>query len=99
MILRIGERLGPYEIVSLIGAGGMGRVYKARDTRLNRVVAIKIITEFSKESNIRIRFKHEAKLIAGLNHPRICTLYDVGQAQGIDYLVMEFLDGETLAKM
>src|SRR5271169_1729982 len=88
MPLAPGTRLGPYEIVSPLGAGGMGEVYKARDTRLDRIVAIKVSAErFSK------LFETEAHAIAALNHPHICTLYDVGP----DYLVMEYLDGETLA--
>ncbi|MGH8245109.1 MAG: serine/threonine-protein kinase, partial [Gammaproteobacteria bacterium] len=85
-------RLGPYEIISALGAGGMGEVYKARDTRLDRIVAIKISTgPFSQ------RFEREAKVISSLNHPHICTLYDVGRQDGTDFLVMECLEGETLA--
>jgi serine/threonine-protein kinase len=87
MVLAAGARLGPYEIVSLAGAGGMGEVYKARDTRLGRTVAIKITNE--EFSN---RFEHEARAIAALNHPHVCTLYDIGP----NYLVTEFLEGETL---
>ena len=82
-----GDRLGPYEILSLVGAGGMGEVYKARDTRLDRVVAIKISREKFSE-----RFEREARAIAALNHPNICQLYDVGP----NYLVMEFIDGAPL---
>ncbi len=82
-----GDRLGPYEILSLIGAGGMGEVYKARDTRLDRVVAIKISREKFSE-----RFEGEARAVAALNHPNICQLYDVGP----DYLVMEYIDGAPL---
>jgi len=82
-----GDRLGPYEILSLIGAGGMGEVYKARDTRLDRVVAIKISREKFSE-----RFEREARAVAALNHPNICHLYDVGP----DYLVMEYIDGASL---
>ena len=89
-----GTRLGPYEIISRIGAGGMGEVFKARDTRLDRSVAIKVLPgEFAKNAQLRLRFEREAKAISQLNHPHICTLYDVGD----DYLVMELLEGETLA--
>ena len=89
-----GSRLGPYEIVSRIGAGGMGEVWKARDTRLDRSVAIKVLpAEFAQNAQFKIRFEREAKTISQLNHPNICTLYDVGE----DYLVMELLEGETLA--
>jgi serine/threonine protein kinase/tetratricopeptide (TPR) repeat protein len=93
-----GRRLGPYEILSAIGAGGMGEVYKARDTRLDRTVAIKVLpTHLADRSELRERFEREAKTIASLNHPHICTLYDIGDQDGIDYLVMEYLEGETLA--
>jgi len=84
MPLANGTRLGPYEILGVVGAGGMGEVYKARDTRLDRIVAIK--TSHEKFSD---RFEREAKVVAALNHPHICTLYDVGP----DYLVMEYIDG------
>src|ERR1700686_5933226 len=94
-----GRRLGPYEILSAIGAGGMGEVYKARDTRLNRIVAIKVLpAHLADRSELRERFEREAKTIASLNHPHICTLHDIGQQDGIDYLVMEYLVGETLAQ-
>ena len=97
MSLVAGTRLGPYEIQSAIGAGGMGEVYKARDTRLDRTVAIKILpTELSSDDERRTRFEREAKTIAGLNHPHICTLYDVGEHDGATFLVMELLDGEPL---
>jgi serine/threonine protein kinase/Tol biopolymer transport system component len=95
MPLTPGARLGPYEIVSAIGAGGMGEVYKARDTRLDRTVAIKILP--SADPELRARFKAEAKAIAALQHPHICTLHDVGQQDGTDYLVLEYLEGKTLA--
>ena len=89
-----GTRLGPYEIVAPIGAGGMGEVYKARDTRLDRSVAIKILpAEFADNAQLKVRFEREAKTISQLSHPHICTLYDVGE----NYLVMELLDGESLA--
>src|SRR5215469_18654548 len=87
MALAAGTKLGPYEILSRIGAGGMGEVYKARDTRLDRIVALK----FSKEK-FSERFEREARSIAALNHPHICTIYDVGP----DYLVMEYVEGEIL---
>src|SRR5450756_956823 len=94
-----GRRLGPYEILAAIGAGGMGEVYKARDTRLDRIVAIKVLpTHLADRSELRERFEREAKTIASLNHPHICVLYDIGQQDGIDYLVMEYLEGETLAQ-
>src|ERR1041384_6645789 len=90
MPLTTGERLGPYDILSLVGAGGMGEVYRARDTRLGRTVAIKVSQE-----KFSARFEQEARAISALNHPNICTLHDVGP----NYLVMEFLDGETLAAL
>jgi serine/threonine protein kinase len=94
-----GRRLGPYEILSAIGAGGMGEVYKARDTRLDRIVAIKVLpTHLAGRAELRERFEREAKTIASLNHPHICTLYDTGHQDEIDYLVMEYLEGETLAQ-
>src|SRR5512143_2455644 len=99
MSLVAGTRLGPYEIQSAIGAGGMGEVYKARDTRLDRTVAVKILPSADPER--RQRFEREAKAIAALSHPNICTLYDVGldagKNGGTDYLVVEYLEGETLA--
>jgi Tol biopolymer transport system component/tRNA A-37 threonylcarbamoyl transferase component Bud32 len=99
MAILPGRRLGPYEILSAIGAGGMGEVYKARDTRLNRIVAIKVLpTHLADRSELRERFEREAKTIASLNHPHICVLHDIGQQDGIDYLVMEYLEGETLAQ-
>src|SRR5512139_2614725 len=99
MTLGSGTRLGPYEIQSAIGAGGMGEVYKARDTRLDRSVAIKVLPPaFSADPERRARFEREAKTIAGLNHPHICTLHDVGEYEGSTFLVMEHLTGETLAQ-
>ena len=98
MSLAAGTRLGPYEILGLIGAGGMGEVYKARDTRLDRIVAIKILPpELNADPERRARFEREAKTIAGLTHPNICTLHDVGTDSGSTYLVMELLSGESLA--
>jgi Tol biopolymer transport system component/predicted Ser/Thr protein kinase len=99
MAILPGRRFGPYEILTAIGAGGMGEVYKARDTRLDRIVAIKVLpTHLADRSELRERFDREAKTIASLNHPHICTLHDIGQQDGIDYLVMEYLEGETLAQ-
>jgi serine/threonine protein kinase len=96
--LKEGMQLGPYEVESPIGAGGMGEVYKARDTRLNRNVAIKVLPQhISEKIEARQRFKREAETIAALNHPHICTLYDVGEHNGIEFLVMELLEGVTLA--
>jgi Tol biopolymer transport system component/tRNA A-37 threonylcarbamoyl transferase component Bud32 len=91
MPLTVGHKLGPYEILAPAGAGGMGEVYKARDTRLNRTVAVKILTSQSE------RFEREARTVASLNHPNICTLFDIGAHDGTPYMVMEFLEGETLA--
>ena len=99
MALISGTRLGPYEILAPIGAGGMGEVYKATDTRLDRTVAIKVLPEHLAESPERkARFEREAKAISQLNHPHICTLYDVGEQDGIDFIVMEHIEGETLAE-
>src|SRR5271167_1407104 len=99
MALTSGTRVGTYEILAAIGAGGMGEVYKARDTRLDRIVAIKVLpTHLADRSELRERFEREAKTIANLNHAHICVLYDIGQQDGIDYLVMEYLEGETLAQ-
>ena len=98
MALTSGTRLGPYEIQSPLGAGGMGEVYRARDTRLDRVVAIKILpSHLSDNPEARQRFDREARAISSLSHPNICTLYDVGHQDGMNYLVMEVLQGETLA--
>src|SRR5262249_49136982 len=99
MPLAPGTHLGPYEIMTPLGAGGMGEVYRARDTRLERSVAIKILPEqLSKDPTRKQRFEREAKTISSLNHPHICTLHDVGQQDGIDFLVMECVEGDTLAK-
>src|SRR5713101_7252309 len=98
MSLSSGARLGPYEIVSPLGVGGMGEVYKARDTRLERTVAIKVLpSHLSSSLEVRQRFEREAKTISALSHPHICALYDVGNQDGVEYLVMEYLEGETLA--
>jgi serine/threonine protein kinase len=93
-----GSRLGPYEIVSLIGEGGMGQVYRARDTRLDRTVAIKILQGIPGDPELRLRFEREAKTLSSLSHPYICALFDVGRHEGVDYLVMEHLEGQTLAR-
>src|SRR6202051_4605245 len=99
MPLSSGTRLGPYEVISPLGAGGMGEVYRARDTRLDRTVAVKILpAHLSSDPTLRARFEQEAKAISSLNHPHICALYDVGHQDGTDFLVMEFLEGETLAQ-
>ena len=99
MPLDAGRQLGPYEIVSAIGAGGMGEVYKARDTRLDRTVAIKVLPEHvAADPDLKQRFEREAKTISSLNHPHICTLHDIGNQDEIDFLVMEYLDGKTLAQ-
>src|SRR4026209_1150669 len=93
-----GARLGPYEILAPIGAGGMGEVYRARDTRLDRVVAIKVLPEhLSSNPQLRERLEREAKAISRLSHPHICSLYDIGHQDGVDFLMMEYLEGETLA--
>jgi serine/threonine-protein kinase len=98
MTILAGERLGTYEVLKPIGAGGMGEVYQARDTRLGRTVAIKVLPpHLASRPELRERFEREARTIAGLNHPNICTLYDVGHQNGTDYLVLEHLEGETLA--
>src|SRR5262245_7568499 len=98
MALTTGKSLGPYEILAPIGAGGMGEVYRARDTRLGREVAIKVMPEdLGATPEMRARFEREAKTISSLNHPNICTLFDVGREGDLDFLVMELLDGETLA--
>src|ERR1051325_3416431 len=98
MPLAPGTKLGPYEILSPLGAGGMGEVYRARDTRLDRDVAIKILPkELSADAARKQRFQREAKIISGLNHPNICVVHDIGNQNGVDYLVMECVEGETLA--
>src|SRR5437764_15165618 len=99
MALAAGTRLGAYEILGQIGAGGMGEVYRARDTRLERTVAIKVLNSALVASpELRARFEREAKIISQLQHPHICVLHDVGSENGAEYLVMEFLDGEALAE-
>src|SRR6266487_3536315 len=98
MSLSAGTKLGPYEIQAPLGAGGMGEVYRARDTRLERTVAVKVLPDhLSCDPESRQRFEREARTISSLNHPHICTLYDIDTQDGIDFLVMEYLEGQTLA--
>ena len=98
MALPAGTRLGPYEIQSAIGVGGMGEVYKARDTRLDRTVAVKVLpANVTSDPDVRQRFEREARILAALSHPHICPVFDVGERDGIAFLVMEYLEGETLA--
>ena len=98
MPLESGARLGHYEVISPVGAGGMGEVYKARDPRLNRTVAIKVLpAHITERAELRERFEREARAIAAFNHPHICVVHDVGRQDEIDFLVMEYLEGETLA--
>ena len=97
MALSPGTRLGPYEVVEPIGAGGMGEVYKAKDTRLDRSVAIKVLpSHLSESAELRQRFEQEARAVSSLNHPNICTLHDIGRENGVDFMVMELIEGETL---
>src|SRR3984885_11297196 len=99
MALTSGTKLGPYEIQSPLGAGGMGEVYRARDTRLDRTVAVKVLaSHLSSSPELKQRMEREGRAISSLNHPHICQLYDIGSQNGTDYLVMEFLEGETLAE-
>jgi len=99
MPIASGTRLGPYEIVAPLGAGGMGEVYRARDTRLDRTVAVKVLSAaLTANADMKARFEREAKAISALQHPHICTLFDVGHQDGTDFLVMEYLEGETLAE-
>ena len=100
MTLPSGTKLGPYEIESLLGTGGMGEVYRARDARLQRTVAIKILpAHLSSSPDLHARFEQEAKSISGLQHPNICVLHDVGSQGGVDYMVMEFVAGRTLDQL
>src|SRR6478672_7413385 len=100
MALSSGDKLGPYTIVSPIGAGGMGEVWKARDTRLDRVIAIKILpSDKLADPERKRRFAQEAKAASALNHPNIVTIYDIGSEGQYDYLTMEFVDGQTLAQL
>ena len=98
MVLTAGARLGPYEIVSALGTGGMGEVYRARDSRLQRTVAIKILpAHVSAHPDAKARFEREAHALASLSHPNICAVYDVGRHGDVDFIVMECLEGQTLA--
>src|SRR5438132_7576712 len=97
MALISGTRLGPYEILAALGAGGMGEVYKARDTRLDRTIAIKVLpAQLAADPQFRDRFDREARAISALDHPHICGLYDVGEQDGTAFLVMQYLEGDTL---
>jgi serine/threonine protein kinase len=98
MPLSAGDKLGPYEIIAPLGAGGMGEVFRAKDTRLGREVAIKVLPDhLSAQPEVRARFEREARTISGLNHPHICMLFDVGHESDQAFLVMELIEGETLA--
>ena len=98
MTVESGSHLGPYEILSAIGAGGMGEVYRARDKRLDRTIAVKVLApNLSGNVEHRQRFEREARTVAALSHPHICPVYDIGVHDGLDYLVMEYLEGENLA--
>src|SRR5690348_552826 len=98
MALPAGTRLGPYETISLLGAGGMGEVYRATDTRLGRTVAIKVLpSPLSTDPELKQRLEREARAISALQHANICTLHDIGAQDGMDFLVMEYLEGQTLA--
>src|SRR5271163_635923 len=98
MALASGTKLGPYEILSPLGAGGMGEVYRAKDTRLDRTVAIKVLpAHLSSNPELKQRMEREAKAISALQHANICTLHDIGSQDGTDFLVMEYLEGQTLA--
>src|SRR5215468_1479943 len=97
MSLAAGSKLGPYEIQSPLGAGGMGEIYRARDSRLDREVALKVLpAHLSSDASLKQRLEREAKSVSKLSHPHICTLHDIGHQNGVDFLVMEYLDGETL---
>src|SRR5438128_6824144 len=97
MTLSAGTKLGPYEILAPIGAGGMGEVYRAKDPRLKREVAIKVLpASFSQDADRLRRFEQEAQAAGGLNHPNITSVYDIGTAEGAPYIVTELLEGETL---
>src|SRR5215813_14050807 len=96
MAISIGQQLGSYEITAPLGKGGMGEVYRARDTRLHRDVAVKVLPQAFQTEAARERFQREARAASALNHPNICTVYDVGEAAEHPFLVMELLEGETL---
>lgn len=100
MSLSTGTRLGPYEILAPLGPGGMGEVYRARDTRLDRIVAVKTLsTSLAADPVFRERFEREARTLSGLSHPNVCAVYDIGREGTNDYLVMEYLEGRTLAEV
>jgi serine/threonine protein kinase len=100
MALIPGTKFGPYVIQSLLGAGGMGEVYRARDTRLQRTVAIKVLpAHLSSEPDLHARFEQEAKSISGLQHPNICVIHDIGSQDGVDFMIMEYVAGQTLDKL
>src|SRR5271167_256306 len=97
MSLAVGTKLGPYEILAPLGAGGMGEVYRARDTRLGREVALKVLPEsFARDADRLRRFEQEARAVAALNHPNILAIHDIGEEGGAPYIVSELLDGESL---
>src|SRR5438270_13978053 len=98
-MLQVGTRLGPYEIVSHVGTGGMGEVYKARDRRLSRTIAIKVLPAHLADDESRRRFEQEARAASALTHPNIVTVHDVGEAAGIAYLALEFIEGRTLREI
>jgi eukaryotic-like serine/threonine-protein kinase len=99
MPLSAGDKLGPYEILAPLGAGGMGEVYRANDTRLDRTVAVKVLpASLSSDPSLKQRLEREAKAVSKLSHPHICTLHDIGHQDGVDFLVMEFLEGESLER-
>jgi len=99
MALTAGTKVGPYTVSGLIGQGGMGEVYQTRDTKLDPDVALKVLPEHvAADPDLKQRFEREAKAISSLNHPHICTLYDIGSQDEIDFLVMEYLEGDTLAQ-
>src|SRR5215510_6124663 len=100
MAFLAGTRLGPYEITSMLGVGGMGEVYRARDTRLDRVVAVKVLpAHLYANAEFRRRFEQETKSISSLQHPNVCVLHDVGSQNGVDFMVMEYVSGKTLDKI
>src|SRR5438270_8888993 len=99
MSLEVGTKLGPYEVITPLGVGGMGEVFRARDTRLDRTVAIKVLNlALVAPPDLKARFEREARAISSLSHPHICALFDVGAQDGVEYLVLEYLQGETIAE-
>ena len=99
MSLEVGTKLGPYEVIAPLGMGGMGEVFRARDTRLDRTVAIKVLNSaLVATPDLKARFEREARAISSLSHPHICALFDVGAQDGVEYLVLEYLQGETIAE-